>query len=74
MRLARRESASHPQRPFAAQRQQIADGTLAVETAFPACTAEEEADLRRRPLAPAYERRGRIWLRTTLKNELLGLR
>lgn len=56
---------------FAAQRQQIADGALAVETAFAACTTEEEAIYAAGPLAPADERRGRIWLRTALKNDLL---
>jgi hypothetical protein len=59
---------------FAIQRQQLADGALAVESAFTACTTEEEAIYAAAPLNPVTERQGRIYLRGLIKRELVSQR
>lgn len=59
---------------FAVQRQQMPDGALAVESAFAACTTEEEAIYAAAPLPAETERQGRIYLRGLLKADLLRQR
>lgn len=59
---------------FAIQRQQIADAALAAESAFTACTTEEEAIYAAAPLNPVTERQGRIYLRGLLKRDLTAQR